>query len=449
MNTLEERIIVIRIGLIILIVLFIVSFIIHMPITVQKTVFNKILIEPVYIDIVYDDYNSILVNPCRGVESRKWFNKTLLDQYCRGEYYLLIPYRDYDYKYGFLNGLLWYVIIQTTRLLTPDTGYKPVYSSEVSYTIFYTLYSIVIFFSTIVFYIYLNKIYRVLGVENIVLKTSSILLSSLFIYMIYSWEFIHFTILVLTIYYYLLDKYSYFYLFLGLFTCFNPIGFTLIFFTIYNGLHSDLFVLDKRISYLIIGLTPLYLQTILSPISVYKQFTWFMIDYCNNCLYLLFTNNPFSQVTRGLAVVFFTIVFTIYLVLKPVNSNTLYRYAYIVLFISIIISFNLVFTPQTLLLILSLLPPLYSIYNSFKPIISHYVLDILNSLVIITWFRDIELRRTLSFLGISIQNNPLSIESPVQWITQSRNITLIIITLVLTINYLKIQNNYTKVFKQQ
>ncbi|MEM4532464.1 MAG: hypothetical protein QXU89_02255 [Desulfurococcaceae archaeon] len=56
----------------------------------------------------------------------------------------------------------------------------------------------------------------------------------------------------------------------------------------------------------------------------------------------------------------------------------------------------------------------------------HYIIDLLNSAIILLWFRESYLRRELAFLGSKQIRTPLSMDSPIQWIAQYRNITLFI-----------------------
>ncbi len=428
----------------ILCLLLIVSFIIHMPVKVQKTLFSeKILDEPIYTDVINSDYNTIFSSVCTQpyTMGKIWKNKTLASDYCEGRDYYPLPYIHYRFNHAPLAGFTWFVLTYITYVLTPRTSSLHVFRTDIGLSIFYVLYSVYVFVSMILAYLYLNRVFKILNVNDILVYVSATILSTIVIYSIYSWEPLAFLLFTTFLYYYLSEKYSKAYLALGLYTSANPLGFVLIFLILYNTLIREEPKPGKDLIYLLIGLSPYIVLSIVSFQSVLGVFTWFINGFCNNCIYLFIVNDPTSQVIKGLFVIIWVIVITVYLSFKPASKTHIHRYAYIVLYLALAILFNLEPVPQSMIMILPFLPPLYTVYKQFKPIIPHYIVDSMNSLIIVLWFKDIELRKSLSFLGLSIKYDPFTLESPIQWIAQIRNVVLLVILIALINIYLRISRN--------
>ncbi len=429
---------------IILILVFITSYIVHLPEESQILLFKQVFLEnPIYSDIVNSDYKPIFIESCKyhgKIKSSVWNNKTMLDKYCRGMNPYPLPIKHYKYDKPPLALATFTFLTYITYLSTPKENDEPALGTTTALTIFYTYYSILVLLISIVFVRYLGKIYRLLGVSARI-YCLALISPTILIYMIYGWDVFALTFYVLSMYYYFEKKFFKTYLFTGLFASYNMIGFVLIFLFLYNFLLTGKNGEKPRdLLGLLLGITPFIGLTIYSPNTLVKLLLWFNNEPCGNCIYLLLFNNIWSQVLRATALAIWVTAITIYLSLKPRLDEPIYRYAYLVLIIVIATLFNLSYPPQTTILFLPLLFPLYIIFHNSKPIIIHYLHDILNSLIIILWFKDLELRKIFSFMDLPQEYNPWNLESPVQWIAQIRNILLLIIIVLLAKKYLKTIN---------
>ncbi|MET1160614.1 MAG: hypothetical protein ABWW65_06605 [Thermoprotei archaeon] len=425
----------------VLLFLLFLSFLVHMPIEVQKVIFKKVVIEePVYVDVI-SEYRLIFVDPCRSIQQSIWYNEEKLEKICNGEFVLAYPYVDYQYEHAPLVAGVWWILTMISHGITVTLSLKPfpVYTL----TIFYLLYSFVTGLILLGAYNTLYRIYQILGARKKLIYVLVTLSPTLLIYSIYSWTG-YTLLLVLKFLYHVIEgsvQKALFYL--GLLSSFNPLGFVIIFIMAYHTVAGGFLRIrcGKQVAYMMAGLLPYVIQGVLSKESFIKIFTWFMWNNCNNCIYLLITQNHGSQINPALFVATYVIFTTIYLVLIPrktIVNEEMSTYSYLALLLGFTISLSLVFTPQSLLLVLTLLPPLYGIYKDYRPVIPHIITDVCNSLIIILWFHDVEIRRSLSILGLRLEYNPFSLESPIQWIAQIRNIIILTMLLVLSHEYLEL-----------
>jgi len=430
------------IGFAIIIGLFIASFIIHMPIEVQENIFGaKILSEPVYSDIVNGHYVANLIEQCKYVDNPRisitWFNRTLLKRYCRDHDIYPYPYIDYKYREPSLSTALWIVLTYITYKATPLIyGSEYSLSSFKGLTIFYIIFSITMLFIVLLTYHYLLKIMMKLNINEWFYHLFSLLSSSLMIYMIYSWDIVALLFITLALYSLLDKKFFNAMFFIGLFASFNPIGFILVFLILYMVL-SNGFGKPRDLLGLFLGLSSYIVLVVIKPDSVLNIFTWFMNDPCSNCLYLIFIHDYWSQILKALCVGVYVSMISLYVGLTPREHSDIHLYSYMVIMLTLSTVLNLAYPPQSTLLYLPLLTPLYTMLKGRKTLILHQAIDALNALIIILWFKDYELRRQLSFLTIPLEYNPYSLESPIQWIAQTRNILAIIVAITLAWRYLK------------
>lgn len=405
------------------------SFIIHMPIDVQRTIFGyEFVKQPVYMDVYSDDYKSLFIDPCIKGVSKKWFNSEVMLKYCSLERVFPLPYRDYYYDKPFLTGLFWLLTTSPPSVLGLGFETRPLF--------FYVTFSIIVAVSLVIHVIYLYRLSDYLEVPFRYRLVSTILLSSV-IYSIYSWEAVSLVFLTLFIYYYVRGLSGRALLMLSLFSSMNLYGLVIVSLVLYQYL-----VFRDRVDYAsLLGLTPLVLSMsllfLLSPGSLINQLMWFDTAFCNNCIFLVLTRDPYSDLNRFIS---FTLWISTYLAIIPFKPRGLVGrdgFGYLAIFIVLTNVFLLRLTPQQLLYMLPYLPLLYVYLNRRSVLAIHYVIDVLNSAVIILWFRDAYLRKQLSFLGLQQNYNPLGIDSPIQWIAQSRNIALLTHTLIIAKQTLK------------
>ncbi|MEM4691458.1 MAG: hypothetical protein QXT88_03815 [Desulfurococcaceae archaeon] len=401
----------------IVLTIWFLSFIIHMPVDVQRIIFGyEFLKQPVYMDIYSDDYRSIFVEPCIKGFSEKWFNNDKLVKYCSSERVFPIPYRDYYYGKPLLTGILWLLTTSTPSLFNSSLEYRTLF--------FYTTFSLLVAISLVIHTLHIYKLSQLLGVPS---KYSliSIISISFIIYAVYSWDSISLVFLTLFIYYTTKGLYARALFMLSLFSSMNLYGLVLVSLILYQYL-----VFRDREDYgSLIGFTPLVLTMsillILSPVSFINQIMWFDNAVCNNCIFSFLTRDPYSDFNRLLM---FTLWFSTYLAIipfKPIGLLGWGGFRYIVLFIVFTNIFLIRLTPQQLLYMLPYMPLLY-VDRGRRALLIHYIIDLLNSAIILLWFRESYLRRELAFLGSKQIRTPLSMDSPIQWIAQYRNITLLI-----------------------
>ncbi len=380
----------------VLVVVFLASFIIHMPLDVQKTLFGSIIIsEPVYSDIV-----------------------ALYNGYLHGMNNTRIPYVDYPFPHPPLRMILFTVVYTPISLLSVDL------SSGFGLTLYYLLYSMLVFVSYMLSYI----VYGGVVGDN---KYSIVFLfPSFVIYLVYDWSIIVLFLLFASIMFFVRNHLFIASIFSGLLIMYDPV-----FSVFVVALLFEWYVRGGN-GFLMYGLLGVlwgalgYLLLLLTPYGVGSLTAYFKGLTCMNCIYLLAIHGARSgQYVRAvsLGVVYAASVF---LLLSSSRGKSLISSVYskglIVLATASILWLYMV--PQVMIYLL----PIYILYlvrRSEK--ITLLIADLLNSIIILLWFKDIILRRMLSFTRIPVEQNPWSIYSPIQWIAQVRNILLIILIILI------------------
>lgn len=402
-----------------------------MPHVVQKQLFGQVFIKnPVYMDIYSDDYASLFIDPCKTGSSLKWYDKTTLIGYCRLERVFPIPYKDYYYDKPVLAASLWLLYTSTPAMLQLELGFRILF--------FYIAFSLTVAISLVIHTIYLFKLCDFLQTPFIYRVVASFT-STLIVYGIYSWDAIAVVFLTLFIYYYVEGRGLRALFMLSMFTLLNLYGLVLISLILYQYC-----VFRDREDYKsLIGLVPVALLTallaVLSPRSLIDQLMWFEKTICNSCIFLIVTRDPGDVLNMVLSFTVWTSVFLALIPFKPKGLLGREGFSYIAVLVALTNIFLPKLTPQQLLYILPYIPMLYTDMKKIKTLVMHYAIDLLNSMIIILWFKDAILRRELSFLGISQTFNPHRIDSPIQWIAQTRNIILLIHTVLIARNNLKPQ----------
>ncbi|ADI32674.1 hypothetical protein Shell_1586 [Staphylothermus hellenicus DSM 12710] len=422
---------------IILSALFLVSFIVHMPVESQKLLFGKTIIHsPVYSDFVAN-YRSILMNnyACRDALANKavsttWFNNDVFKKYCSGSMFYPIPYIHYYIDLPPLTGIVWFISTYTAYITGSHTDSNPLFSIE-GLTIAYIVYSVIMFVSLMFFlYFYRKTLFRrgIVGFKNYLL----LITLSLVVYGAYGWELFALVFLFIFIYEAIVSKDSIIpYVFLGLFSSAYYLGLILVIYYLCKFFLNKEAVSNKFLTGLGIGLLPYLVLLLLSPQSVVTWYNNVLNNLgCNNCIYVFISNNLNDQYLRAIAYVVVSVLFIIYSALLSLEEDPVIETT-IILMISVV--FNIVFLPQTLLI---LQPLIILSITRLRDIIAYYSIDILNSGIILLWFKDYELRKYLEFLGLPPKQSPTTIDSPVQWIAQMRNILLILFLLTITMSYI-------------
>ena len=336
-----------------------VSFLLHLPISANPFGFS------LYSDIVYSFY------PRSGI----------------GTNYLGIPYIDYTYEYPVLDGVLTYIAAMIAWLLHPAFGS---YVNPQGQLTFYIIISLFIFIAG---YFLIKDMYELSKKTNA--DFSRILLfpvlPSLLVYGIYNWDLITIALAVRAIKYFIDNRFilSSIMLSLAVVAKLYPLLLLLVFarefivninnrslirFFSYISLTLALIIL-YNLPFMIINYKLWYDGLISYHINWYIEGSWLVLLYLNP-----FKHN--AQVLSLYLVVFFYLL-TIFFTQKKNYINKEYRIiesSYLIMALSIFSSY--IHTPQQQLLFLPLLLLLRSISLIFI-----YIMDFLNALVILTWFK--------------------------------------------------------------
>ncbi len=424
----------------------IVSFIIHMPLEMQELLFGKTVFENVVYSDILGVYRGVFMNKdvCENVLMNKtveiypWLRIDSFKSFCINKSFLPILYIDYYLKTPPLSSFLFWLITIVEYAIGYFIGLSihNVFSTINGLSIFYITYSLLMS----LFYFLTIRVYRkILVLINYrgIFAFFSFMFLSFIVYLIYSWEIVFLYVVLLSIKRMLEQKFDILtYLLLGLSASINYIGWIIVIYLLYAFLTSrkpDMNIVKG----LAIGLLPYLIVLIVNPIYLSETFNYFVSSsYCNNCIYLLTTIDPWSQYMRAMAFIVIVSVLTIIFPFLDIRSRPV-EVVSILLVISITLSLE--FPPQSFILIAPLLPIyLYHRKEKFSIIIA----DLLNALIIILWFKDLELRKLFGFLDLPIKYSPQTLDSPVQLIAQTRNVILIIIFIIIIHRLMK--NNFNK-----
>jgi len=423
----------------------IASTILHMPVEVQQIVFGKTVIgEPLYADLLRSTYIPLFRDSCRqsSVVEYYWLDRERGRDFCGGAEFYPLPFKDYKLLLTPVETSLWVALTLATYVLTPKTSGQHALASDQGLAVFYTLYSLVTGIAIILSFAYIYRTLEVLEAERRAIILATTVSATLVTYAIYDWFPVAMLFYSMYLYYFIKHEYSKACLALGLLASTNPLGLVLVFLTLYNTLTRRFPLTGKNLAILGLScLVPYAALTAVYPSLFLDLINRITSSVCNNCIYLFLTNNASSQILRGVGVIVWALAITVYLAWTPNISDRRSTYAYTVLFQTLAIALSLEPVPQALLLVIPFLPALYTIYDNYRPLLPHYVMDLCNSLIILLWFKDYSIRRELSFLGIALEQNPLTLESPVQWIAQLRNTVLIVLTAITILTYTSLKNN--------
>ncbi len=394
------------------------SFIVHMPTSVQEYLFGNVYIsEPIYSDCVAF-YNTYLSS----------FNTSNN---------LPIPYINYFYPHPPLIGLLFLASYTPIYLLGIEV------SSSTALVIYYLTYTLITGFAYFLVVIFYS---RITGFND---KFEMVFLyPSFIIYLVYDWTIFALLLILLITYFVKQGKLLLVILLLGLIFLLNPLFIVFIISFLYTWyIERNYRFLGYGLFGLFIGLLG-YLLTLLTGYGILSIRSFFNGLFCMNCIYALFIRDVYSQYIRALALGVVYGVVSIILLLD-INSNVEYLDKVSIKSITIILFATLFWLYMVPQVYLYLLPLIYLFLTKYYEKILLLITDILNALIIILWFKDQELRHLLSFTRIPVTFNPWSIDSPIQWIAQARNIFTLILLLVIIHTLLKQRNNLNKPFNNQ
>jgi len=435
---------------IIMIISITISFIIHMPIEAQETLFGKSIITPVYSDIVDSYYRKVFLDQkvCdlalrnTSLKGTIWINSDVTRRLCLGEEVIPIIYRDYSLALPPFSGFLWFISSSFSLVIS---NYNSMYSPytnpslrSLSITVYYLVMSIFILLSAVLLIISISGILNYINIKEPKLLYILPLLPSFIIYGIYGMEVIAGSFIVLSLYMFFNKRYLLSGIFAGLSIATHLFSSVIVIILLYELLQTKTDL--EHIYRYLLGFTIIFASylviIIINPMILPKIFIGSNDLACENCLFLYLAGSPTSPFARSISIVSIVILTLLIMILYAKShdfNNGIYRK--IVIGLLGLITFHYIFKPQYLLLISFIIIVLFSL----KEFIYYLFIDVINSLIILLWFKDRELRIKLSFLGIREQYNPLSPDSPIQIIAFIRNILLLLLFINLFIRYLSLR----------
>ncbi len=432
--------------IVISIIIGVFSWVIHLPIIpidsskVPKP-FNK-LVDAIYgnpgvryTDITFGLFYKIFDPNLVYDENRLknlWYNGDKLRMLIYGKKICPIPYIDYKFEYPPIIGLIWYITTCIAFQMGLPSSYE--FNNYILYRdsiaqIHFNLQSLILITFFVLLHLYLLKIINDIGYDWRKIFIS-ILLPSTILYLTYNWDIICISFAIMGLYLYMRQRYILSGIFLGLSIATKLLTVAILAIILYELiqsyisrrsllLFSQLFIITTII---FMGI-PYMILLLLTPIGftdfIVHHATW----YCENCIYMLVINDIFNPMNRTLYIAVLTIAMILIFSI-PIKERKLLLTCSFLAMVSIVL-FNYVFTPQMWLL---LTPLAIFIINDAKSLFLYLLGDIANFSIIITFFKDYEIRLWLSkFISIPIEQNPYVILSPVQWIATLRNISLLIL----------------------
>ena len=390
--------------LLISLMIWIVNFVIHMPLILQKIIFCNELFHPIYTDFLA-------------------YLKSSITSFGSAEKYLMSnPYFDYPFAYPPLIGFLWLVLTRLTYFcfLIAHIHLSP----ELIYSIFYIMYSLFSFIFLLIYFYFIDKIVDTKS------KIFLFVMPSLLIYVIYGWAMLWLVLLILLMYF--LRKKYYFLsgLVLGLMIATNPYSAVLTPLLIYSIYYEKRDQIRRFIGGVFIPLLS-YMSLFLSD----KSLTLFLDRYfpasCLNCSFLILTSKISPDYIMSLSYIV-TMIFVFLILGLNVKSSYCRELGdlgtKVLLVIASSILFGISYLPQYGLIVAS---SLLLVVRRLRVKIFILLSDVLNASIILLWFHDLYLRRIFSFLNLGLAFNPWSLDSPVQWMVQIRNIIQIIVFLAI------------------
>lgn len=397
----------------------IASIIIHMPVEVQEQVFRAVVNpSPVYNDVYSSYYKGVLASPCTSAV--QWVNQDARAMLCLGRRVFPVPYLDYKLPEAPLAGLAWLGLTGLAYLLAGDV-LSPSYAAAL-----YIVQSLASSLSVLTALVLLHRWTRGRDLGG----QLPIGLASVIVYGVYGFDSIALPLYILFVSSLLDKKYSRALLLSSVLTAWNP------FFTVLLGLTIAYMAFEPGSlkDYAGLAAAPaayaaLYLA---SPPSFENLVSKYVSPVFNSSIYWLFTGAASPQALYAAAWGVASSLILILYGLRSTNGGLADHAASIVAAAWIL---NPVAVPQTVLFII----PLLHLRGADRRVqASALASELLNALVIITWFHDAAIRSALNHymgLGLPVENNPASASSPVFWIIQARNALVIALTARLIADY--------------
>lgn len=395
------------------------SFILHMPVEVQRHIFHTVLNpSPLYNDFYSSYYKGILANPCGSPD--KWFNQETRATLCSGGSTLPIPYLDYKLPEQPLAGMAFLGVSSLAFLFSSNM------SSTAYATAFYIIQSLASSISILIALVLFHRRFS----DNVDERWLPLGFASILVYGVYGFDSLILPLYILFLSSLLSGEHHKALLYAGLLATWNP------FLTILLGL-SLIYMLEsyhplRHYAGLIPPLAAYAALYLANPSSLGFLVSNYLTPVFNSSVYWLFTGVAGSQLLYAVAWGLLSTIILILYGLRPLGKPTAVHTALLILASW---ALNPVAVPQT---ILFAIPLLYLCRVDPRLRASTVISELLNALIIALWFQDRLLREVLNNtlgLGLPVENNPASTSSPVFWIIQLRNVLLIALTVRMISDY--------------
>ncbi len=423
----------------VLAIVFILSFIIHMPRDLQVLLFGKQLVPPIYTDIVNGVYDPLFRNSevCLNIETGnvdRWINIDALQSFCAGEKIYPLPYIDYKFEYPPIIGALWAASTYLAYLLA---GLNSIEGLSIHYIFNSLALGIAAFVLLRYFMLFMLRFRN--DSQRYLLPIAYIVMPSFIVYSIYNWDLIPAAMTIAGLWKLFYER-KHFQggLLIGLAASAKVFPIVIAAIVLYELYSRKKFTDLKRHLYgVIVGLTPYLILILVSPTGFNEFIKHHASWYCENCIYMYITYDIWSPYNRVLAFTFIVISLSIIALAYTRGHEEYYLVGKMGLALVSAIVLNYVFSPQMILLI----TPFILLYiQKYREFVFYSIADLSNALIMMLWFKEMELRRILSFLGIPIEYNPWAPDSPIQILAFTRNIILILLVITIASRLLTIKH---------
>ncbi|MEM2006793.1 MAG: hypothetical protein QW154_04095 [Sulfolobales archaeon] len=373
--------------------------------------------------------------------SKYWYNVEILKLLMERKVVCPVPYIDYSFEYPPLVGLLWYISTCFSITITLRSESTSPYASSYIHSI------AELHFIVNAFFLSLSLLLSVFFLHRLVITSTKkpsflsiatwLVLPSTILYSIYNWDVICLAFALSSLVALHRKKYFTSGALIGasiatkLMTA--SIAYTISLYLLLRSHRGEklrnfsLFLLGISI----FGATPYVTLLVVSPRGFFDFVAHHSAWYCENCIYLLFIHDIFSYLHRTLAIAL-VIILAITIALLIFNrksiedSSWLYKLSTLSTLGAVL--FNYVFSPQMILLF----SPLVMVFFVKISRIAYIASDTANSLIMVLFFYDSDIRYLLNRSGIPVEVrfSPWTIDSPVQWLAAIRNILLLLIFVV-------------------
>lgn len=441
------------------------SIYIHLPFT--PPLFNNPGLK--YTDIVYGVFYRTF-SPW-GPNAALWYRGETFKNLVEGEELCPRPYVDYKFEYPPLVALLWYVSTCTAFSVMAPRSYPLIDYAELLRGVAALHYLIQVAMMApfyMVMIVLLVALAKDLSADWRALALVTLLPSSI-LYATYNWDLLCISLAIVALYLFMRRKYLASGIALGLSVATKILtaGIAAVLIGhLLRGTRSS--HQGRRLAAFLAGLgagvsapciTLLFLFTCPPAAQprgltdVVMGFFGGLVDlveyhaswYCENCIYMVAFRDIWSPAHRVAYLLAASVAMILVLATAlraPLGEPRSVTVAAL-LSVTALVLFNYVFSPQMWLLITPL--AMLVLWHRRGLLYCYVGADVANFLIMALFFKDLELRSIISkLIPISAEFSPWTLDSPVQWLAQVRNLLLLIVWSVVLVESLKVRRNVLK-----